>query len=145
MKTVIQRLYTLKWRVSPGRQTRKSTPVHVRARAIANHQMRHPNLLVGRDIVTKGCVRSCREWPSSAVFQIIARDETGSATIATNDLSLPPPVVLQTQDSENVAFAERKLFRNSGLVHVHGASWVHSQDVLHLYGMKGTTKTYNSE
>lgn len=46
------------------------------------------------------------EVPRSAVLQIIARNKTRSAALAHN-LSLPPAVVLQAQDREDIAFAER--------------------------------------
>lgn len=49
-----------------------------------------------------------RSWDacSSAILQVVARDETWSAAVAADDLGLPPAVVLQSQDSEDVAFAE---------------------------------------
>ena len=56
--------------------------------------------------------RAKRQWErswdacSSAILQVVARDETWSAAVAADDFGLPPAVVLQTQDSEDVAFAE---------------------------------------
>ena len=58
---------------------------------------------------------------SSAVLQVVAGDETWSAAVATDDFGFPPPVVLQAQHGEDVAFAERQFFGDGGLVHVHCA------------------------
>ena len=60
---------------------------------------------------------------SSAVLEVVARDKTGSAAVAADDLGLPPAVVLQAQDGEDVAFAEGEFFGDGGLVHVHCAGW----------------------
>ena len=58
---------------------------------------------------------------SSAVLQVVAGDKTWSAAVAADDLGLPPAIVLQAQDGEDVAFAEGEFFRDGGLVHVHCA------------------------
>ena len=64
-----------------------------------------------------------RNWdaPSSAVLQVVAGDKAGSAAVTADDLGLPPAVVLQAQDGEDVAFAEGEFFGDGGLVHVHCA------------------------
>ena len=58
---------------------------------------------------------------SSAVLEVVAGDKTRSAAVAADDLGLPPAVVLQAQDSEDVALAEGEFFGDGGLVHVHCA------------------------
>jgi hypothetical protein len=57
-----------------------------------------------------------------AVLEVITRHETRSSTVPAHNLRLPPPVVLQAQDSEDVAFTEGQFFGDGGLVHVHSAS-----------------------
>lgn len=56
----------------------------------------------------------------SAVLQVVARHKTRPSTVSADDLRLPPAVVLQAQNSEDVTFAKGQLFRDCGLVHVHG-------------------------
>jgi hypothetical protein len=65
----------------------------------------------------------------SAILQIIARHKPRPPTITSHNLRLPPPVVLQAQHGEDVAFAERQFFRDGGLVHVHCASCAKEEDL----------------
>ena len=51
-------------------------------------------------------------------LEIITRDQTSPARLS-RDLCLPPPVVLQPQDGQDVALGETELLGNGGAVQVH--------------------------
>lgn len=53
----------------------------------------------------------------SACLQIIARHQASWPILAAH-LGLPPPVVLVADDGKHVAFGERKLLGDCGLIHV---------------------------
>lgn len=66
-----------------------------------------------------GCFTSVAALRSTRL-QIITRHQT-RAPILPHNLSLPPPIILQSQHSEDIAFAEGELFGYLGVIHVHCA------------------------
>lgn len=54
-------------------------------------------------------------------LQIVARHETRVATCV-GDFGFPPAVILQANDGKYIALAKTELFRDSGIVGVHGTS-----------------------
>lgn len=57
---------------------------------------------------------------ASTILQIIRRHKPTTA-IFPNDLGLPPPIVLQAEDGEDVAFREGEFLGDLRVVEVHGA------------------------
>jgi len=66
-------------------------------------------------------IQSSGQIPRLTLLQIIARHKSASVAL-TRELRLPPAIVLEPQDGEDVALAEAELFGDRGLVQVHGAS-----------------------
>lgn len=53
-------------------------------------------------------------------LQVIAWDQPCMAVAPVN-LSLPPSIVLVTEDGEDISLAEAEFFRNCGLIHIQSA------------------------
>jgi hypothetical protein len=69
---------------------------------------------------------------SSGSNQIVARNKPSSAVLA-GHLGLPPSIILQSQDRQDISLRERQFFRNSCLVHVHCSGYYHTSASGHVY------------
>jgi hypothetical protein len=54
-------------------------------------------------------------------LQIVAGHKT-RATAGVGDFGFPPSVILQAENGKNIALGKAELFRNGGVVGVHGTS-----------------------
>lgn len=81
---------------------------------------------------TKSCILA---W-----LEVVARDQP-NATISVVDFSLPPPVILVTENGEIIALSKSQFLRNSRLVHVHSASIMQNRPAIRRIESRGVCYT----
>lgn len=99
-------------RCSRGRQLRESSPVNVSVYACA----------VPDSTISFGLHLHLFAGALSAGLQVVAGDQPDAPVPAVH-LGLPPPIVLVSEDGEDITFVKAQLFWDGRLVHVERASW----------------------